>query len=65
MSMGLLVDVPELLDFVRVRSVRVRSDMTSCGVVCNSLVVGCVRAVTLGWSRALGFIPAFIFRLLW
>jgi hypothetical protein len=40
-------------------------DMTSCGVVCNSFVVGCMRAVTLGWSRALGFMPVFIFRLLW
>jgi hypothetical protein len=40
-------------------------DMTSCGLVCNSLVVGCVRVVTLGWSRALGFMPAFIFRSSW
>ena len=38
-------------------------DMTYCGVVYNSLVLGCVRAVTLGWSRAIGFMPAFIFRL--
>ena len=39
-------------------------DMTSCGVICSSFVLGCVRAVTLGWSRALGFMPAFIFMLL-
>ena len=40
-------------------------DMTSCEVVCSSFLLRFVRTVTLDWSQALGFIPAFIFRLLW
>ena len=43
----------------------VTMDMTSCGVVCSSFVLGCVRVFTLDWSRALESIPAFILSLLW
>ena len=38
-------------------------DMTSCWFVCSMFVFGFVKAVTLGWSLALGFIPAFTFSL--
>ena len=63
--MGLLVSVHGLLVFCYSSLYLVTIDMTSCGVVYNSLVLECVRAVTLGWSRDLGFMPEFIFRLLW
>jgi len=64
-SMGHLVGFSGVARFCSSSQCFVTMDMPSCGVVCGSFVLGCVRAVTLGWSRTLGFISAFILRLLW
>jgi len=43
----------------------VMMSMTSCGVLWIVMVIGCLSAVTMGWSLALGRSPALILRLLW